>query len=149
MKKFKFQLEAVLKVTKLKKERAEIAFAEAVDFLYKQQELLKKQQSELADAYNEYNKIALSGKVNVSMLSMYSSYFDFLKKSIQKQEQTVNEAEQAKQAKLQELQYEMSRLESIEKLKEKRKQEYWADVMAEEQKSLDEIGLQIYVRTTR
>lgn len=149
MKKFKFQLEAVLKVTKLKKERAEIAFAEAVDFLCKQQELLKKQQSELADAYKEYNEIALSEKVNVSMLSMYSSYFDFLKKSICKQEQTVREAEQAKQARLQELQYEMSRLESIEKLKEKRKQEYWADVMAEEQKSLDEIGLQIYVRTTR
>lgn len=149
MKKFKFQLEAVLKVTKLKKERAEIAFAEAMDFLYKQEALLKQYQDELDKSYDDYNEIAMRGSINAGLLIMYSNYFEHMKSSIIRQEQTVIQAEQTKQEKLKALQYEMSRLESIEKLKEKRWQEYWAEAMAEEQKNLDEIGLQIYVRTTR
>ena len=47
---------------------------------------------------------------------------------------------------LKELQEVMSYLKSIEQLKEKRWQEYQAEAMHEEQKMLDEIGLQLAMR---
>ena len=40
----------------------------------------------------------------------------------------------------------ISYLKSIEQLKEKRLQEYQAEALAEEQKMLDEIGLQLTMR---
>ena len=40
----------------------------------------------------------------------------------------------------------MSYLKSIEQLKEKRFREYQEELMYEEQKMLDEIGLQLYTR---
>ena len=51
-----------------------------------------------------------------------------------------------KQKKLKALMDVMSYLKSIEQLKEKRLQEYQAEALAEEQKMLDEIGLQLTMR---
>ncbi len=149
MKKFKFQLEAVLKVAQLKKDRAEIAFAEAVDVLQKAKALLKQHERDLQSAYDDFDHMQEKTSVNIAMLVMYSNYFEHLKRLIEKQENAVEAARKDKDGKLQILQYEMRRLESIEKLKEKRRQEYFAAQIAEEQKNLDEIGLQIYVRTAR
>jgi len=149
MKKFKFQLEAVLKVAQLKKDRAEIAFAEAVDVLQKAKALLKQHERDLQSAYEDFDRMQEKTSVNIAMLVMYSNYFEHLKRLIEKQENAVEAARKDKDEKLKILQYEMRRLESIEKLKEKRRQEYFAAQIAEEQKNLDEIGLQIYVRTAR
>ncbi|MDY6295868.1 MAG: flagellar export protein FliJ, partial [Schwartzia succinivorans] len=41
------------------------------------------------------------------------------------------------------------RLKSIEQLKEKRLQEYKDELLFEESKMLDEIGLQLYMRNNR
>ncbi len=49
----------------------------------------------------------------------------------------------------QELMQIMSRLKSIEQLKEKRLQEYKDALQLEENKLLDEIGLQLYLRRSR
>ena len=43
----------------------------------------------------------------------------------------------------------MAKLKSIEQLKEKRLQEYKAELLHEEQKMLDEIGSQLYTRGHR
>ena len=51
-----------------------------------------------------------------------------------------------KQQKLKELMEVLSYLKSIEQLREKRLQEYKEDVLKEEQKMLDEIGLQLTTR---
>ena len=51
-----------------------------------------------------------------------------------------------RQKKLKELMDVMSYLKSIEQLKEKRLQEYREEAMQEEQKMLDEIGLQLTMR---
>ena len=51
-----------------------------------------------------------------------------------------------KQQKLKELMEVLSYLKSIEQLREKRLQEYKEDVLKEEQKMLDEIGLQLTMR---
>ena len=54
-----------------------------------------------------------------------------------------------KQKRLKELMDMMSRLKSIEQLKAKRLQEYKDAVRLEENKLLDEIGLQLYMRRSR
>jgi flagellar FliJ protein len=54
-----------------------------------------------------------------------------------------------KQKKLQALMEVMSYLKSIEQLKERRWQEYQAEALQEEQKMLDEIGLQLTMRHKR
>ena len=43
----------------------------------------------------------------------------------------------------------MNELKSIEQLKEKRRREYIEEMLAEEQKMLDEIGLNLYMRKDR
>ena len=42
----------------------------------------------------------------------------------------------------------MNKLKSIEQLKEKRFRQYQENLLLEEQKLLDEIGLQLYMRST-
>ena len=42
----------------------------------------------------------------------------------------------------------MNKLKSIEQLKEKRLQEYMAEMLYEEQKQLDELGGQMYFRNS-
>jgi len=54
-----------------------------------------------------------------------------------------------RQKKLKELMEVMSYLKSIEQLKEKRFQEYKEQALFEEQKMLDEIGLQLAMRARR
>ena len=55
MKKFKFRLTAVLKVAQIKKERAEIAFAEATNALIKEKESLKVFELELEAGLKSYD----------------------------------------------------------------------------------------------
>ena len=55
-------------------------------------------------------------------------------------------AKAERQKKLKELLDLMSYLKSIEQLREKRLQEYKDQALHEEQKMLDEIGLQLYMR---
>ena len=54
-----------------------------------------------------------------------------------------------KQKKLKALMEVMSYLKSIEQLKERRYQEYLSEALQEEQKMLDEIGLQLTMRRRR
>jgi flagellar FliJ protein len=150
MKRFKFQLAAVLKVAQLKKDRAEIAFAEAVEKLKREEEILKGYEEELKAAYEDYNLLTAPNKnITAAELIMYSRYFARLKSQMERQRQKIAAAEKNRQEKLKILRDEMNHLKTIEKLKEKRRQEFMAAELAEEQKNLDEIGLQIYVRTAR
>ena len=62
------------------------------------------------------------------------------------QEQAILQSRQNKQKKLRELMEVMNKLKSIEQLKEKRLQQYKEEMLLDEQKQLDEIGIQLYMR---
>ena len=109
MKKFKFQLETLLKVTRRKKDDAELKFAEASRHLEACRAKLQELMRELQEGQEEFAEMTAEGKtVKVGVIMTY--------------------------------------LKSIEQLKEKRRNEYNAEVLAEEQKMLDEIGLQLHMR---
>ena len=147
MKKFKFQLETLLKVTKRKKDDAEMQFAEASRKLEECRAKLQILLRELAEGQKEFADMTGEGKtVTVGIIMMYNEFFNWKRKQIEEQQDIILKASQDKQVKLKILMQLMTYLKSIEQLKEKRLNEYNAEVLFEEQKMLDEIGLQLSMR---
>ncbi len=147
MKKFKFQLETLLKVTKRKKDDAEMKFAESSRKLEECRARLQVLMRELAEGQAEFAEMTGEGKtVTVGIIMMYNSFFNWKRDQIEQQQQVILKAMQDKQQKLKILMQLMTYLKSIEQLKEKRRNEYNAELLFEEQKMLDEIGLQLSMR---
>ena len=79
----------------------------------------------------------------------FNSFFAWKREQIEMQQGIVLQMKAEKQKKLKALMEIMSYLKSIEQLKERRWQEYQAEALQEEQKMLDEIGLQLTMRRRR
>lgn len=148
MKKFKFRLNAVLKVEQIKKEQAEIEFAKTAKFLLDQRNKLVDYENELLHGMQEYYKMS-NRKITVDTLTSYSSYFDRMRFQIENQKQCIVDAELAKKEKLRILQLAMSKLKTVEQLRDKSFEKFQREQLLDEQKELDEIGLQIYTRMAR
>ena len=147
MKKFKFQLETLLKVTKRKKDDAEMKFAEASRKLEECRAKLQVLLRELAEGQKEFADMTGEGKtVTIGVIMTYNEFFNWKREQIELQQQVILKATQDKQQKLKILMQLMTYLKSIEQLKEKRLKEYNAELLFEEQKMLDEIGLQLSMR---
>ena len=147
MKKFKFQLETLLKVTKRKKDDAEMQFAESSRKLEECRAKLQVLLSELAEGQKEFAEMTGEGKtVTIGIIMTYNEFFNWKREQIERQQEVILKATQDKQQKLKILMQLMTYLKSIEQLKEKRLREYNAELLFEEQKMLDEIGLQLSMR---
>lgn len=147
MKKFKFQLETLLRVTKRKKDDAEMKFAEASRYLEECRAKLQELLRELKEIQEEFAALTSEGKtITIGRIMVYNQFFNWKRTQIEQQQQVILKATQDKQQKLKALMKIMTYLKSIEQLKEKRLEEYNAEVLFEEQKTLDEIGLQLSMR---
>ncbi|MDY6269236.1 MAG: flagellar export protein FliJ [Selenomonadaceae bacterium] len=147
MKKFKFQLETLLRVTRSKKEDAEVAFANASRTLEDARAHMHELLEDMQRGQQEFEHITQEGKrVTVGKLMDFHSFFQWKREQIERQQQVILQAKAERQKRLKELMEVMSYLKSIEQLKEKRLQEYKDAALHEEQKMLDEIGLQLYMR---
>ncbi len=147
MKKFRFQLETLLKVTKRKKDDAEMQFAESSRKLEECRAKLQILLREMAEGQKEFADMTSEGKtVTVGVIMTYNEFFNWKREQIERQQEIILRATQDKQQKLKILMQLMTYLKSIEQLKEKRLREYNAEVLFEEQKMLDEIGLQLSMR---
>ena len=122
---------SVIPVSKLEEERARLT------------ELLEEMQRVQA----EYKEQTQEGKrISVGRLMTYTSYVNWKREQIEQQQQIIMQAQAERQKRLKELLQLMSKLKSIEQLKEKRLQQYKDELLFEENKMLDEIGLQLYMR---
>lgn len=147
MKKFKFQLETLLKVTKMKKEEAEVALGKASRKLEEARMGLETLLAEMQKGQQDYDALSQEGtRVTIGRLMSFNSFFAWKREQIEMQQNILLQVRGEKQQKLKELMEVMSYLKSIEQLREKRLQEYKEDVLKEEQKMLDEIGLQLTMR---
>ena len=147
MKKFKFQLETLLKVTRRKKDEAEMQFAEVTRRLEEHRAHLQTLLQELQSGQNEYaNKTSAGKTITVDVIMIYTNFFNWKREQIEQQQQLILKTMQERQQKLKKLMDLITYLKSIEQLKEKRLREYNAELLAEEQKFLDEIGLQLSIR---
>ena len=142
MKKFKFQLETLLKVTKMKKEEAEVALGKASRKLEEARMGLETLLAEMQKGQQDYDALSQEGtRVTIGRLMSFNSFFAWKREQIEMQQNILLQVRGEKQQKLKELMEVLSYLKSIEQLREKRLQEYKEDVLKEEQKMLDEIGL--------
>ena len=149
MKKFKFQLETLLKVTQRKKDDAELKFAEVSRRLEDEKKNLQIFLKEMKRGQMEYAEITGEGKkVTIGVIMTYNAFFNWKRQQIEKQQQLILKITEERQQKLKKLMDLMTYLKSIEQLKEKRLREYNEELLFEEQKMLDEIGLQLYVRSS-
>ena len=147
MKKFKFQLETLLRVTRRKKDDAEMQFAEVSRRLEEHRAKLQILLRELQAGQREYEEMTGEGKtVTVGVIMTYNNFFNWKREQIEQQQQLILKTMQERQQKLKILMDLMTYLKSIEQLKEKRLQEYKEEMLFEEQKMLDEIGLQLHMR---
>ena len=147
MKKFRFKLETLLGVTRRKKEDAERLFAEATRKLEEERARLVDLLQEMQRVQAEYTEQTKEGKrISVGRLMTYTSYVNWKREQIEAQQQAIMQAQAERQKRLKELLELISKLKSIEQLKEKRWQQYKEEVLFEESKQLDEIGLQLYMR---
>ena len=147
MKKFKFQLETLLKVTRRKKDDAELKFAEVSRRLEEYKQVLQALLQDMKRGQNEYAELTSEGKkVTIGVIMTYNAFFNWKKQQIDNQQQLILKTTEERQRKLKTLMDLMTYLKSIEQLKEKRLREYNEELLFEEQKMLDEIGLQLYVR---
>ena len=147
MKKFKFQLETLLKVTRMKKEEAEVALGKASRKLEEARMGLETLLAEMQKGQQDYDALSQEGtRVTIGRLMSFNSFFAWKREQIEMQQNILLQVRGEKQQKLKELMEVMSYLKSIEQLREKRLQEYKEDVLKEEQKMLDEIGLQLTTR---
>ena len=147
MKKFKFQLETLLKVTRRKKDDAEMKFAEVSRRLEQHRAQLQVLLGELQAGQAEYADRTSAGKtINVDVIVTYNNFFNWKREQIEQQQQLILRTMQERQQKLKILTDLMTYLKSIEQLKEKRLREYNEAALAEEQKFLDELGLQLTMR---
>ena len=147
MKKFRFKLETLLGVTRRKKEDAERLFAEATRKLEEERARLVDLLQEMQRVQAEYTEQTKEGKrISVGRLMTYTSYVNWKREQIEAQQQAIMQAQAERQKRLKELLELMSKLKSIEQLKEKRWQQYKDEVLFEESKQLDEIGLQLFMR---
>ncbi len=150
MKKFKFQLETLLRVTRRKKDDAEREFAAASRNLEDAREGLNTLMLEMQQGQRDYDALSREGvRVTVGRLMTFNSFFAWKREQIEMQQSIVLQMKGEKQKKLKALMEIMSYLKSIEQLKERRWQEYQAEALQEEQKMLDEIGLQLTMRRRR
>ena len=147
MKKFRFQLETLLKVTRMKKEEAEVAFAEAVRRLEDARAYQRQLLEEMAQGQRDYEELSKEGtRIKIGRLMSFNQFFGWKRQQIEDQQQVSLQANAERQKRLKVLMEHMSALKSIEKLREKRFEEYKAEILQEEQKMLDEIGLQLTMR---
>lgn len=148
MKKFKFQLETLLKVTTMNKDKAEVELAKATKFLEEQREHLSTLLDEMAKGHRDYEELTGKGGITVGTLMTFNSFFNWKRIQIEDQQKKILQAQTERQKKLKELVQIVNKLKSIEQLKEKRLREYMAEMLYEEQKMLDEIGGQLYFRNS-
>ena len=150
MKKFRFKLETLLNVTRRKKEDAEIQFAKASRELEEAREQLNVMLEEMQQGHKDYAELTSEGKcISIGTLMTYNSFFNWMRQQIERQQELIMERRAEKQKKLNELLQIMNKLKSIEQLKEKRLRQYKDEILFEESKMLDEIGLQLYMRQNR
>lgn len=134
-----------MKISLIEREKAETAMAVAVKNLLKQKEILVTMQNEIDKNLDDYEKLLEHGNTNAGVLQVFGNFFTWKRQQINLQHMAIRQAEQKKGKALMLLQETEKKVESLQQLREHRFEEYKYTAFAEEQKQIDEIGLQMHM----
>ena len=112
MKKFKFQLETLLTVTRMNKEQAEVKLAEATKDLEEKRAYLSQLLEEMAQGHRDYERLTTEGTITVGTLMTYNSFFNWKRNQIENQQQLIMQAQDTRQKRMRELVAIMNKLKS-------------------------------------
>lgn len=145
MQSFKFSLEALLNFRKMRKEQVQIIFWQATNQYSIEKEKLAGMKGKLLENLSLLRTLQQQ-PLSIEIFQSFQYYFDKIEKDISKQRECVMRAEEYRQQCLHNLEEAVKNHKLVEKFREKKFQNYQVEVIKEEQKMLDEIGLQLYVR---
>lgn len=147
MQRFQFRLETLLKYRAMQQEQAQVKFAQALQKLQTEQDKLEGLNSKLSNSLKTFcEKQERHELVNIEDFQMFSNFFEQVKTMIRIQQEQVNAAEAYRYECLLALEDAVKSYKLVERLKEKRLLEYRAEFLHEEQKQLDEMASQRYVK---
>nr|WP_320145451.1 flagellar FliJ family protein [uncultured Anaeromusa sp.] len=146
MKRFRFRLEVLLGVRRRKCDEAKLALAEASRRVQETVDFLHKLWGERTEAIAWFTAQQSKGQLTAAMLPLYDAYQIA---SYNREKELIAEKEArelARQECLLKLEEAVKQLKAVETLKETQYQQYAYESLLEEQKILDEIGMQLYLR---
>lgn len=141
MKPFVFKLETLLEIRKKHEEKANIKLSQAHAALRTAKEFLQQLQTQQQESFIEFRQKQANKEVSVTDCQVWYNFLSFLKKEIEKQEDVVEKAKQEVLIALKEVEIAMKDRKTVERLKEKRLEQYRIELLKEEQKILDEIAV--------
>lgn len=145
VKRFQFRLEPLLGYRKMLKEQAQLELAKATDEMKQEQRCLADLKCQQADAMALFRKTQ-SKTVSIDELKSFHYFFDRKRKDICLQNERLEQAAEKRTKCIRILEEAAKNCEVVERLKTKRLAEFKTEVLSEEQKFLDEIGTQNFVR---
>ena len=139
MRRFKFTLESVLTIRKKALEDARIALARITNIFNKQNDVLKEMQTTLENIRNESEQYIFAQTFNPTIVSNYSSFSNKIVQDIATQKLIIEKTkiDMLRQQAVTKDAY--IKVKSLEKLKEKQKEQYDKEVLQEEFKLIDDI----------
>lgn len=139
MRRFKFTLESVLTIRKKALEDARIALANITNIFNKQNDILKEMQMTLENIRNESEQFLFAQTFNPTIVSNYSSFSNKIVQDITAQKLIIEKTkiDMLRQQAITKDAY--IKVKSLEKLKEKQKEQYDKEVLQEEFKLIDDI----------
>ncbi|MDR3563805.1 MAG: flagellar export protein FliJ [Negativicutes bacterium] len=142
---FHFRLEALLKLRRMQEEDAQIKLAQATAAFLSEQERLDALNQQL-NSHVDNIRNQQQQPTTIATLKMLQEYHDKIKEDIKLQHINLQQASLRRQEKLKVMEEALKMRKVVEKLREKRFQQHQNEVLVEEQKQLDELGLQIFSR---
>ena len=89
MKRFRFKLETLLKVTRSKKEEAEVRFAEASRKLEADKEKLGELLAEMQQGRKDYDRLTDGHTISLGRLLTFNSFFEWKREQIESQQEQI------------------------------------------------------------
>lgn len=145
MKQFQFRLQKVMETTQTREEIKKRELAKAMGILMDNETLMDNMLRELEDHLNHYTSCRQRSTLRVSELRTMSNYTEKMRQEIQIQTKKIaqlNEAVRQHREKLLEITKDKK---VLEKLKDKRYEEFKKKLRSMEQKFMDEVSARAYV----
>jgi len=139
LRRFKFTLESVLTIRKKTLEDARIKLASITNIFNKQNEVLKEMELALENIRNDSEKYLFSETFNPFVISNYSSFSNKIIQDIATQKMIIEKTKFDLKMQQEKTKDAYIKVKSLEKLKEKQKEQYDKEVLQEEFKMMDDI----------
>jgi len=144
MKQFEFRLQKVMETTRAREELQKKELALALADVERSEAMLERMIDTLEDELDSFAGQRGSGTIKVSALAQYASYADGLLKDINRQRQEIEKLADLVEQHRQKLLEITKDKKILERLKEKRYEEYQRKLRQVEQKFMDELSVRSF-----